>query len=536
MTTDKTARRLGLGLAALLASAALVAACNQTPVEGLEKSFTITVKKSSGTAEPVKIDFLWVVDNSSSMCEEQVSLADNFETFSNRLETFFQIDPRIAVTTTDVQCDIDGVEVVSSKGVFNTRPARTFPPACQERRVRPCYRLGADHDGPPDHAACANMDCVVRGECAVDDPDCTCGGTLGEWQCRTENTEVCVVNPNGSVNSHCTRRCTEDAECQALFGDPAYFCQKLSGVEAAGGCMRPPRSTGCPDTLPLYLDGSNLDLFRCSAQVGINQLSNCYRYEQGLVAGLMAIDPVGPNAAQSEAFLRDDAYLVLIFISDEDDCSIAPGRSIGEEDYDTCALLPTTDQGGPLTPVGHFTNRFKSLKSDPGRVIVAAIGGDSTAEDPASVAAERDAYFVSKGSPRTCNRQSTICLSDQGKADFGSRYLELTESFGPNGRFANICDDTGIGPALDAIADTIITVLNKICLPRPILDGLVVTRTRGGVVETLTEGTGPGHYNVVEGSEDCAIDGQIMPAIAFGDPPSPGEEITITYQGDPGFE
>ena len=516
--------RAWLGVMLLGIGIAPGAGCNHEPVKGLESSFTLKVQKASGTGDPIPIDFLWVVDNSSSMCEEQLSLTQSFDTFTNRLESFFQIDPRLAVTTHDVQCAVDNINIFSSKGTFNTVPATAFPPPCQERRIRRCF---ADD-------ACTNMDCVVRGECLLGDPTCSCGGPQGEWTCRHPNTESCLVNPNGTVNSQCVRHCTTDEECVTLFGDPSYICQKPSANQADWGCIRPPATSDCPATVPPVLDKTNISQFPCAATVGVNQ-EKCYKYEQGMNAALLAIDPTGPNAAQALGFLRPEAYLVIIFISDEDDCSIAAGKTVSEDDYDTCALLPTTDQGGPLVPVGHFVNRFKSLKQDPGKVIVAAIDGDSTATDPAQVDADRTAYTASKGDPKVCFHQTFICLSDNGRADYGKRYQALADSFGPNGIYTNICKDTGIGPALDAIADTIIKVLNQICLPKPILDpaSLVVKRKRGDVETILTEGNGSGQYHIIQTAEACAVGGQQLPAVAFGDPPSPGEEITITYQGDP---
>lgn len=515
-------------LSILLAGLAALSGCNSVPVESLDKSFTYKVQKNSGTSEPIKIDFLWVVDNSSSMCQEQVALAENFKTFTQRLTSQFDIDPRLAVTTVDVQCAVNNTSIFSSQGSFNTVPARTFPPACQESRVRAC-----DNDD-----VCANMDCVIRGECDSGQlpPDCTCADELDRWNCRTTNIASCIQTPNGSINTLCHRGCTTDEECQELFGDPRYVCQKPSGNQRDWGCLLPPATTDCPATVPAILDGSNLDLFACAATVGVNQETSCFKYEQGLRAGMLALDPKGRNAAQAKAFLRDDAYLVLIFVSDEDDCSVADGRFINEDDYDTCGLLPTTDEGGPLVPVGHYVNRLKALKSDPGKVIVAAIAGDSTKTDAASVAADRAAYLSAKAGGRDCFKQSYICLSDQGKADYGSRYLQLTESFGPNGSFSNICSAEGIGLALQNIADTIITVLNKLCLPRPVLGSLkVIRRLPDGSENEIPEGEGPGHYQILRTSEDCAMNGQILPAIAFGDPPTPGEEIEVTYEGDPQF-
>lgn len=491
-----------------------VVACNHTPVEGLEKSFSMTVNQQTGSSEPIPIDFLWVVDNSTSMCQEQFSLTKSFTQFTDALDQFFEIDPRIAVTTVDANCEPDGVNVFS-KGLFNTRPNRVFPPACYEERRVECR---TDDD-------CANLDCELYGQC---------GPNQAEWVCKTTPQEVCMVNPNGSINTRCQRTCSSNEDCQQFYSDNTFECKQPAGQPT--GCLRPPDTADCPDTLPAVLTKDNIDLFRCNASVGVTQL-NCLRYEQQLRSGLLAIDPTGRNADQAKSFLRDDAYLVIIFVTDEEDCSVAEGRSIAETDYNRCGLLPTTDDGGPLVPVAHYVNRFKALKRDPGKVVVAAIAGDSTRGTPEERDLDRAAYIDSKSNPRTCHNETSVCNSVNGVADYAPRMIELVRSFGPNGVFSNICSDEGIGPALESIARTIIQVINKACLPKPILDGLRVTRTGPDGVETLLEeGDGPGRYRVVFGSEDCAVDGQLMPAIAFGDPPVPGEVVNITYEADPQFQ
>ena len=491
-------------------------------VEGRPNAFTLTVDRGT-----LPIDMLWVVDNSASMCDEQRSLAESFAAFEHRVSSFFTLDPHVAVTTQDVRCDIDGVRVVASKGVFNTVPATVSPPPCQERRVRSC--LSDD--------ACANMDCVVRGQCALDDPSCSCDGALGEWACAGPSTESCLTNPNGSVNSWCRRRCTTDADCQALFGDPAYVCQQPSANAADWGCVLPPATSACPATVPPILDASDSDLFPCVAAVGVNQ-ERCFRYDEGMNAALLALDRTGPNAEQAAAFLRDGALLVLVFVADEDDCSVAAGQYVDGADRITCASLPTTDDGGPLQPVSYFAERFMGLVHDPSKVIVAAIDGDSTATDPAQVAADRAAFAASKfGGGEACHQQTSICSSDQGAADFGARYLALTESFGTNGLYLNICEDAGLGPALEAVADRVVAFAGaasqQVCLPNPVADpsGLVVTRTVGG--DPTAVPLGSAGYVIVPNAEGCAVGGEPRPALVFADGPAPGEVVTVTYAGDP---
>ncbi len=492
------------------------AACNDTPVKDLEKTFTYTVTKDTGNAPPIKIDFLWVVDNSSSMCQEQVGLTTNFNQFVNTIKTAFDIDPRIAVTTVDAQCEVNNTSVFSSKGKFNQHAAKAFPPPCQITTRIECLD---DND-------CGDADEDIFGS-----PD-----TNGEWACRTATSEACVENPNGSINTTCRRRCTTDAECKDVFADDKFVCQKPSNNQADWGCIRPPDSSTCPDELPEFLDGTNIDLFPCIATVGVNQ-EKCLKFEQQIRSGYMALDKSSLDTGeQAKRFLRDDAYLVVVFVSDEEDCSIGDGTTLSEDQYETCGLLKTTDEGGPLIPVAHYVNKFKGLKSDPGKVIVAAIAGDSTKGSETEREAERVAYIASKGDPKDCFHQSYICNSDNGTADYGNRFGDLVKGFGPNGTFTNICSADGIGVALDQIARTIVSVVNRVCLPRPILEGLTVRRTRNGETTTLTEGDGPNTYRVIPTAEDCVVDSIILPAVAFFDPPIPGESIEVIYEGDPQFD
>ena len=55
------------------------------PVRDLYESFAVQVLDKQDNDDPVKIDFVWVIDNSNSMCEEQSVLSKNFETFTNQL-------------------------------------------------------------------------------------------------------------------------------------------------------------------------------------------------------------------------------------------------------------------------------------------------------------------------------------------------------------------------------------------------------------------------------------------------------------------
>lgn len=594
------------------ASAVLGAGCNNVPVANLEKSFSVLVDQSSGTGDPVQIDFLWVVDNSTSMCEEQTALSASFGAFTKVFNEDFKLDldPRVAVVTTDMLCSEQqlagaGAQVIATRGGFNGRPAGSYPPACQAKVIKQC---STDDD-------CEALDCSSLGVCAGscgDDDDCLYGKCeggqcpRGTWSCRETQSASCIVNPNGTLNTSCVRGCFDDAECQAVYGDDRFICQKTSGNQNDWGCMLPPETSVCPDedgdgkldAVPAVLNKSNLDLFPCLATVGANQLK-CNQYEQGLASALAALDKSGPNSgfisctAEQEAkeecvrFLRPDAYLVIVFVSDEDDCSAA--MSIPEADHDICALPETQAEGSALIPVWHYVNHFKSLKSDPSRVIVAAIAGEAVVPagggttpppgifidddgtthqgelllqqmDPCEVSADpteqeavdyvdciHDWYDASKGNPYVCYHTTTICRSASGQADWGRRYWELADRFGSNGIFVNICSDEGIEPALVTIAQKIVTIVKKVCLPKPVLDpaSLVVKKT---LVDPATDEpvldpatgepqlvtlAGDDYVLQSNGGDDCKVNGETRPAIVFVTPPAGGETVVVTYQGDP---
>jgi hypothetical protein len=478
-----------------------VLACNDLPIDSLGETFHIKVTNTEKEPATVKVDFLWVIDNSASMCQEQASLAESFDEFMAQITYFVNIDYRLAVVTTD------GLSTEHA-GSFRHHKTTEYPFACAQSEIDYC----------------------LQGE----QGEQVCSAYGNNWQCVTQEKVNYITNCNGSVNSKCRKLCTQDAECdeqflgaeagQACLADPSsctYKCLIPSGNPNNSGCVLRPNTASCPDSEELYrtiveqsgrdpnagfcpdgvtacnpAEGCNLvvdgntqqypcsapaayltaatgaDYFNCVGVVGAEQHNNA-NLEQGLNAAIYALDRGGVNASQANQFLRDDAYLVLVFVSDEDDCSVDDGLELKKEAYGTCTCLPDSLHGGKLRPVVEAVNRIKALKSDAGQVLVAAIVGDSTADTPEAITEERDLYFASKCSQ--CPNQSDqhpllfntyVCDSGAGKADYGRRYVEFVEAFGKNGILTNICSEDGVAPALDTIADRIIRVFTKTCLPR----------------------------------------------------------------------
>ncbi len=525
---------------------ALVGCSTDIPVQTLCEGFTLQVDELQTSRNPVRLDFLWVVDNSTSMCQEQASLTANINEFVGTLEAFANVDIRTAVVTTNA------IEE-HWRGRFNNSAAEVFPPFCQERRLFP-----ARSDLFCECAACGDWDRAFEYQRCYDSDDCTPTtdmapryvACLNQGRCLDEagNRDACaqawvrdaspnlqrMYNKNGSVNVSCKIECggagvgVEQAHlfCRDCMADTSMECQ-ITTPGMAAGCIMPPDTIGCPDDLPLVLpsydeDGNvEYDLaeyFRCIATVGADQEHRSTMLEQGFKNAWLALDPNGPAPTQvcnprdpvldnpewspqqkrercERVFLRDNAFLIIIFISDDEECSVDDGKEVMPEDYNRCNLLGDSDMrpedvwihpndknpntsDRPLAPVYKFVNRFRSLKSNPANVFVATISGDAwhplreLSEEEKR--AERLAFYESiteRGNPYRWN--TYVCASAFGEAALGSRYLELVERFGPNGFHANICSQDGFGQALEQIAKDLVSQVISICLPRPprIIDG-----------------------------------------------------------------
>ena len=505
-------------------------------------------------ASPVKVDFLFVIDDSASMCQEQAAVAKSADVFLARVQKDLDLDYRIAVVTTDVLSE-------EKMGKFQAFKTTEYPYACAEGRSDQCL---------PDASG-----------------DAFCEGAYGAgWTCDGPDKPKQVVNCNGSVNSKCKKQCAEDidcdldpelggggdraAKCAADASACAYKCVKPSGGPTNTGCvLRPPTAT-CPDTESLqakiakdtggllYLTRNTApDLLKCVAVVGAQQHNNA-NLESGLAASLLALERSGPNGEQAKGFLRDDAALVILYLSDEEDCSTAQysgpacdstafscGRTLAglnrlkKEQYGTCACLTDTDDPttpGPMLPVSEAANRVKSLKSDPGRVLVAAIVGDSLATDPTEKLADQDGYHKSKCSqcddpamahPLLYN--TYICDSAAGKADYGGRYLRFVEQFGKNGIAANICSPDGVGQAFTTIADRVNTLVRigpRVCLPRPpTASESLVVRLIPGCPGACTPAPGaplPAEAFQILDTAECLV-------VALHDPVAAGTTVEIAY-------
>lgn len=111
--------------------------------------------------------------------------------------------------------------------------------------------------------------------------------------------------------------------------------------------------------------GSLADAFATMATVGTHGCS----YVQPLATMERALDRNTANAG----FLRETAFLAVLFVTPNDDCSFMRGGFAVESASVNAHECATRDT--ELVDVDHYETLLRSLKADPSKIVVAAITG-----------------------------------------------------------------------------------------------------------------------------------------------------------------
>lgn len=236
--------------------------------------------------------------------------------------------------------------------------------------------------------------------------------------------------------------------------------------------------------------------FSCMAQLGTGGCG----FEQHLESMKRALS----NSSENAGFLRDDAFLAVIFVQDEDDCSAAdravfdPSQDdrdapLGElssfrcfefgtecEPSDDRTLGPRQncqpDESSPyMEPVGSYVSFLKSLKSDPSKIMVASITGDD-APVVVGIDPEKDELWtepvcvVCPGGGDSCSLDPSQSDSALVAAQPAVRMRAFLDAFPQRSTWQNICHynaQTGrvdLAGALNQIASTLIVLFGDPCL------------------------------------------------------------------------
>jgi hypothetical protein len=217
-------------------------------------------------------------------------------------------------------------------------------------------------------------------------------------------------------------------------------------------------------------------VFGCIAQLGDGGCS----FGQPLAALDRALGADGqPPPAANAGFLRPDAYLLIVFISNQDDCSVPAGSAFAADpsqgpltsyrcnraghlcvDPSGNTIAPPLDPpsdaasvggvpslsltdcrsnevGGTLTPVSKFVADIRALKPDPDQILVTGLVGP-----PSPYTVQWVADGASPSGLRARVAPSCGTEAADGSGAFGEpavRLAEFIEAF-PNGLLASVCD------------------------------------------------------------------------------------------------
>ncbi len=399
------------------------------------------------------VDMLVVVDNSGSMDQEQEILATGFYTLVNSL-----VEPivgkdwpypevqnvRIAVVTTNMglQYGEDG----STEG---------FPYG--EKVLDKCTNRPSKGDDGEFQTSMAGGVPVESGKirCEPDGGQCPV-----DWSCGDEGT---CLSPSGEK---------ESINCEQLVGEAIWA-----------------------DTQKHEKNTSLASQVACLSQLGTGGCG----VEQQLEASVRALS--GKKSQRS--FIRENHLLVVLIVSDEEDCSIKDkglfftpewNSNTGENgSLNTACNLPASNEEDYLFETGRYWNKLVELKNEEARaVIFAAIvgvpnGKDSPCqgtgdqlreclEDPdmelkVGVFENEDEVKYKHFSP-ACVRRAQV--KDENGVEHekevtsarpGRRYVKVAQEFGERGYVYSICN-ADWSPAMKEIAEVIAENMQPQCYPK----------------------------------------------------------------------
>lgn len=208
------------------------------------------------------VDFLFVIDNSGSMADEQSALISSFPKFIDAINENLDVQQDYHIMVTDV----DAWQYAQCLGFCGT----TFEILCSPL--------------------------ITGGEFTCDDPNTPEIDPTVPEECE-DVLGAGIIDPKGADAS--------DAPCN--FASGARYIDKTE-----------------PDVK---------SAFQCAARVGTSSMDEPERPMEAMVA---AVGAGGEVATCNSGFLRDDAILVVTFITDEDDSS---SKSAGTPDGWKTALM-----------------------------------------------------------------------------------------------------------------------------------------------------------------------------------------------------
>lgn len=208
-------------------------------------------------------------------------------------------------------------------------------------------------------------------------------------------------------------------------------------------------------------------------------------FEQHLESAFRALQP-----GKNPGFYREGAFLAIIFITDEDDCSAEGPTLFGEPNADLMSMLgprtsfrcwefgvqcdndPSPRSFGRRTgcrprtspymkSIDPYIQYFRNLKDDPKKVIVAGIIGNVDDQQSSSVGPDPDTP--------TNPALEASCTSTAGNAAPGHRLKAFLDAFPERNTTTTICNDN-LSDAMTQIAELLKLAVGNPCIESQLAD------------------------------------------------------------------
>lgn len=339
-----------------------------------------------------------------------------------------------------------------ASGCTNREVARVEPAACAERVRDVPIAINRDLD----------ILFVIDDSGSMGEEQISLATNFGRFVAVLESIEgglpnlhLGVVSTNVGAGPYAISGCSGNGDDGMLQATPSSACEGpadafIEDIAVPGGRQR-------------NYTGSLTETFGCIAKLGVDGCG----FEQPLESMKRALDGRNPG------FLRPDAYLLVVIISDEDDCSAADPSLF---DPANGALGPLSsfrcfeegvecDPDAPRTPgpknsceprtgsaytaeLQPYVDFLKTLKEDPSQVMVAGVFGD-----PSQVGVD-----LIEGEPNL----GASCSSSVGEAAPPVRLAHFLQQFPQRNTQTSICNED-LSEALSLIAEQV-TVLIGNCV------------------------------------------------------------------------
>ncbi|MET0282889.1 MAG: hypothetical protein ABW352_00405 [Polyangiales bacterium] len=255
----------------------------------------------------------------------------------------------------------------------------------------------------------------------------------------------------------------------------------------AGQVVLPPRPECDLPGLPTYqqfVAGDNADAvttaFGCVAALGVRGCP----FEQPLESMWKALAPStgsdalhqfinggkGQGDRYNEGFLRAEATLAVVLVSDEEDCSISDQGKVmfsltqeAEDEYGELNLrcFQNADRSELVQPVQRYLDGLKSLKpAHPERIVFAALVGvpqDAVASRQSirAILEREDMRYAEN--PQSPGFPTRSCVSDRGDEAYPPRrLLQVADGLADRAVIASICE-ADYGEAFAALVDKLVS-------------------------------------------------------------------------------